>query len=455
MALPLLPLYVGLLAIFSIFFYKNVDPDYEQLEGTVHTWMKTISNKVDNFQIDECVGDIVDNCKGLINCIKDNYLTNAIEDSFASIGHAENKIADKPTSILSENFSILMTKFQNSLFCKNLCFIYNTLKAYLSEILEEHSGIVKAFLTVNDHIEAVYNDISSRFVYLCEQEPINSYLAKAGIMHETYVAPYVNKSCDIISPYVNKCYAFVEGQIVKKSDDQTFFTFIVIFAGVFVFKFAITRFLRWFAKDAFQMNKSMSDMYKQSQQKKVDGLISSSEQQHNEIYIKMKGVNNENTMTVDELKQLEEEFGGAGGAGRAGRGGEAGESGEDANASNRTRTDDGSNRTRETGITTAQQQQQQQQGQEQEEERQEQGQEEVDGLVDDQVAASAGNGSRLVYSQSAVSEMHPRDSTVSLSSNAVASVTVNHDTGTGTTTAVPARDSTGSIRSVRSLLSGD
>lgn len=291
MAVPIVFLYYGLMIMVSIFLYNYVD---EQLliEG---------KNK-----LVETIGDENTLFKEQATKLKEMVYPYIQEYIETPVSHMLNEINHKDVVPEVSHYAITIKalsyfkKFLATETGKRITFIYNKLAAFISQILTDYPQISEGatFLWNNLHnnAEVVYGHISTAFVYITETEPIKSLISEYAKIHDKYVTPYINESSEIVPDFFHKYLDKVCQIIFNDNSNDTKYTFLVLVVGVFFFKFFLTKLLRIFAKDAFQMNKNVSDMYKQVQ---LDELTNQTGQ-HSDVYLDVKKYS-VSDLVVDEL----------------------------------------------------------------------------------------------------------------------------------------------------------
>lgn len=277
MDVSLAPLYYGLLIILSIFFY-NVAEEGSLLEGGEKLYQ-------------------------LLNEKKD-----LIKDNFAETFQPEHFVEEKNSSFSSLPIFDYFKK--HSFLYKKACFVIDTLKQGALEFLQEHpqigENVSKVGKIIHDSCELIYSTCEEKLLCVAGQEPFKTYLAEYVKLHDTFVTPYVEMASEKVGTVVEKGIDFIKQQTNEDvPNDEIVYTFLVTVVGVFILKATFTKILGCFAKDAFQMNRSISEMYKQQL---VKDMIKDSEQ-HSDVYLEIK----ENTltdynMTVDDLQEIEKEY---------------------------------------------------------------------------------------------------------------------------------------------------
>jgi hypothetical protein len=337
MALPLLPLYYGLLIIASILFINYYDQE-KFIEGSTKI-AKNISSQ----------GEVV---KEHFVELKDTVLPYIEEYTDILIGQF-NKVPFK-TSIVEEKKSI--QSIHNTKLFQKIDHIYQSLDQYIIHFLNDHPEIIETLIkiwkNVDKYATIIYDNIYEKVEFIANQKPVKIYLNEYVKFHDKYITPYVELSSDIISQTFSKIYTYINENINIESageneNNEVRYMILIVIIGVFVLRYTLMSILRYFAKDAFQMHKSVSDMYKQHQLEELHNPA------HNDVYMEIKETSLTNfQLTIDELEEEEERE-------------EIENQDQEADTgSNRT---SGSNRTKEKDQQQQQQQQQQKQKKEQKE----------------------------------------------------------------------------------------
>ncbi|TID19873.1 hypothetical protein CANINC_003668 [Pichia inconspicua] len=344
MALPLIAIYYGLLIIGSILFLQVYDQG-NLIDGG-HQMMNTISDKKD-YLLDK-ITPYVEEVREKLGQFHHEEPTN-VEIAYEKVA---NTVAAKKAVYIYDRF---IEEFNESIAGKFL----HKIGAAIEQFFAEHPAICErtneVFSGINKYAEIVYDFSAEKLLTISETGPIKSIITEYGKIHNDYVTPYVENSSEYVSKYVNSVITYVSNGIGEenlKSSSELTYTFVIVIIAVFMCKMALTKLLRMFVKDAFQMNRSVSDMYKNSLKNTT----------HSPIYetIKQKS---EHAMVIDELELVEAE------AAANSVQSTSSSSSVAYDASNRSIS--GSNRNTAESNRREQQQQQQQQEEQQEEEKQE------------------------------------------------------------------------------------
>ncbi|GAV27430.1 hypothetical protein PMKS-000898 [Pichia membranifaciens] len=312
MDVPLAPLYYGLLIILSIFFY-NVAEEGSLLEGGEKLYQ-------------------------LLNEKKD-----LIKENIAETFQPEHFVEEKNSALGSLPIFDYFKK--HSYLYDKACFIIDTLTQGALEFLQEHpqlgQNVSKLGSVVHDYCELIYSTCEEKLLYVAGQEPFKTYLSEYVKLHDTFVTPYVEMASDRVGSLVEKVADFIKKQTNEDvPNDEIVYTFLVTVVGVFILKATFTKILGCFAKDAFQMNRSISDMYKQQL---VKDMIKDSEQ-HSDVYLEIKeDTLTDYNMTVDDLQEIEKEYEAQNASNRRQTRNENQEQEQGSKASNRTRNEEESN----------------------------------------------------------------------------------------------------------------
>lgn len=278
MDVSLAPLYYGLLVIFSIFFY-NVAEEGSLIEEGQKLY-RLLSEKKD-----------------------------IIRENIVETFQPETVVKEEISPLSSLPFFEYLKK--NSYLYNKILFIIDTLKKGASEYLEGHPEVAeqaaKIWNSIRDYSELVYSTCEKKFLYIVNQEPIKTYLSEYVKIHDIYITPYVEKTSDKVSGAIVKVIDLIKRQTSEDiQNDEIVYTFLVTVVGVFILKASFTRILKCFAKDAFQMNRSVSEMYKQQL---VKDMIKDSEK-HSDVYLEIKeDTLTDYNMTVDDIEEMEREYG--------------------------------------------------------------------------------------------------------------------------------------------------
>ena len=337
MAFPIVTIYYGLAIILSILFYNYADEQTliagkDKLYETIDAEKTVISSYSD--KVKDTLYPYVEEYYGKL----ENYINPAAaaveETADQSALFANEKISSVASQVQNTDVYKTLHKITETVVYQKIAYlftrIYDEMKEYFTSNPQYMSFAQKTCSFIHEYSEIIYNFFAEKLTFIANQEPIKGFLAEYGKLHDQYVTPYVEQACDFVSGYTSKGYGFFKEQ--THPDTEAKYTFLVVVVGVFIAKYALTSVLRYFAKDAFQMSKSMSEMYKQQQKQQALEILKNNDK-HSDVYIEIKEkVLDDFALTKDEVEELEAEL-------------------EVSNAgSNRTRidntSDSGSNRTR-------------------------------------------------------------------------------------------------------------
>ena len=312
MDVPLAPLYYGLLIILSIFFYNVAE------EGSLL--------------------DCGEKLYQLLNEKKD-----LIKENIAETFQPEHFVEEKNLALGSLPIFDYFKK--HSYLYDKACFIIDTLKEGALEFLQEHpqlgENVSKLGSIAHHYCEFIYSACEEKLLYVAGQEPFKTYLSEYVKLHDNFVTPYVEMASDRVGSIVEKVIDFIKKQTNEDvPNDEIVYTFLVTVVGVFILKSTFTKILGCFAKDAFQMNRSISEMYKQQL---VKDMIKDSEQ-HSDVYLEIKeDTLTDYNMTVDDLQEIEKEYETQNASNRRQTRNENQEQEQGSKASSRTRSEEDSN----------------------------------------------------------------------------------------------------------------
>lgn len=287
MALPLVAIYYGLLIIGSILFLQVYDQDKfidggHQIIDTISDRKELLMNKIAPY-----VNEVTEKFNEQFHHEKQTTMESAYET-------VTNTVAAKKAVHIYDK---IVTELSDSIVGKFLQKIW----AEVEQFLVEHPVFCetknKMFALINNYAEIIYNFSAEKLTFLSEVGPIKHLFAEYGKLHNDYVTPYVESSSEYVSKYIDMFTEYVGNGIGEenlKSSTELTYTFFIVIIAVFMCKLALTKVLRMFVKDAFQMNRSVSDMYKNSLRNTT----------HSPIYetIKQKS---EHAMIIDELELVE------------------------------------------------------------------------------------------------------------------------------------------------------
>lgn len=285
MALPLVALYYGLLIVASILFYNKFDEE-KFLDGGSKL-VETLSSKGE---------DLKDNIGEWKDAVYP-YIEKYAEVIKEHVGKEHTVEDASPAASLG-----------NTTVYKNVAVLYGKVCDYVEDFSNRNPVVVESVVqlweTLHRYCELVYSYVEDKMVFVSNQEPVKSYLNQYQAFHHEHVTPYIDQTSEVVGTYIDAVYTFLRAKIGEEcNNDEITYTFLLVVVGVFILKYTLTRILRVFVKDAFQMKKSVSDMYKQQQMEELRGNA-----QHSEVYLKIKETTlGDFHMTVDELAEQEQE----------------------------------------------------------------------------------------------------------------------------------------------------
>lgn len=277
MALPLLPLYYGLLVIISLLFF-NYYNHAKFIEGSS--------------KIIETITEQTEHLKDTVLPYVEEY-SEIVSNHF----HVEPEVKES---------NKLLLVIKNSNLVKTFCEVYQKASVYVHTFLNNYpsieSTVAENAALAEKYAKIVYDNLSEKGAYIIDQEPIKSYLVEYCKLHEAYVTPYVEATSEFVGGYVEKAVSLTNEKLDSASfsdKSEVRYMIFVIIGGVFVLRFTLMKALKCFAKDAFQMNKNVTDMYKEHQLEELHNPV------HNEVYNEIKETSlSDFHMTVDELEDL-------------------------------------------------------------------------------------------------------------------------------------------------------
>lgn len=287
MAFPLVGIYYGLLIIASILFFRAVEEGYTL--DDVRPVLETISVRARGFK--EMVSPYIDDC------------AETFKDHIKHLGHPieEAPIVQAEPCATLKFFENIVQQPAIAWALRHVEDVYAVVVRFAHENPWIKVSISRAETFTLGVAESVYGFLSTWGNWIVDQEPIKSWASEYALLHGKYVTPYVEQTSHAVSTKIMAMYEFLQEYYEEAIGSESTRAFLVIVIGFVVSKYMITVFLRAFVNDAFQMNRSMSDMYKQHRLEELR------ETTHNEVYLEIKeSALSGYHMTVDELEEVEE-----------------------------------------------------------------------------------------------------------------------------------------------------